>query len=121
MTHLSFESHQVSQDHSKMKVMLEAIFNLLGITCLMFMPWDATVSIERYKKVFTWLQNAICMKYPELWATEDWVLLRDSIRANRPLLVQQKVTKRSYDTVVFSLIQHTLLISHCAICIIFHE
>jgi len=45
------------------------------------------ISEELYKEVLAHLWEVACLKHPEMWAAEDWMLLHDNAPAYDSLLV----------------------------------
>lgn len=82
-------------DRSKGKVMLEVFFDYRGIIHFEFIPEGRTVNKELYLEVLNRLRNALRRKRPDLWASQDWMLLHDNAPAHRSLVVQQYLAKHS--------------------------
>jgi [histone H3]-lysine36 N-dimethyltransferase SETMAR len=75
--------------------MLELFFDYRGIVHFEFIPEGRTVNKELYVNVLKRLRNAIRRKRPDLWATQDWMLLHDNAPAHRSVIVQQYLAKHS--------------------------
>jgi hypothetical protein len=64
---------KIQQDCLKGKMMMD-VFRMAGHHTPQVIPEEAIVSKRRNKEMLTCVQEAVCLKCPQMWMSKDWLL-----------------------------------------------
>ncbi|UYV78830.1 hypothetical protein LAZ67_16002927 [Cordylochernes scorpioides] len=65
---------------SKVKTLLVTFFDINGLVHHEFIPFGRTINQEVYLVIMRRLREAVCLKRPERWQNNDWILHVDNAR-----------------------------------------